>query len=85
MKFYEKPKLMVLSVSANDALCSGCDDTVRNNNELRDFYGLYYGDATLPLTDEELNNLFAANEHCQEKVSNTDYCKFTGADKMFSS
>ena len=85
MKNYEKPKLMVLSVSASDALCSGCDDTVRNNNELRDFYGAYYGDATLPLTDDELNNLFAANEPCNEKVYNTEYCKFTGAAKMFSS
>ncbi len=85
MKVYEKPKLMVLSVSANDALCSGCDDTVRNNSELRDFYGQYYGDEILPLTDDELSNLFAEDESCSEKVSNTDYCKFTGANKMFSS
>lgn len=45
MKVYEKPKLMVLSISANDALCSGCDDTVRYNDKLREYFGKYYGNA----------------------------------------
>lgn len=85
MKIYEKPKLMVLSVSANDALCSGCDDAVRNNQQLRDFYGQYCGDKQLPLTDQELDNLFAAGEPCGEEVYLTEYCKFTSANKMFSS
>ena len=84
MKVYEKPKLMVLSISANDALCSGCDDTVRYNDKLREYFGKYYGNADGPLTDEELANLFEA-EGCLEAVSYDGYCKFTGTNMMFSS
>lgn len=84
MKVYEKPKLMVLSISANDALCSGCDDTVRYDVKLREYLGNYYGNAEGPLTDDELANLFEADS-CLEAVSYDGYCKFTGTNMMFSS
>ena len=84
MKVYEKPKLMVLSISANDALCSGCDDTVRYDVKLREYLGNNYGDADGTLTDDELANLFEA-DGCLEKVFYDGYCKFTGTSMMFSS
>ena len=84
MKVYEKPKLMVLSISANDALCSGCDDTVRYDVKLREYLGNYYGDADGTLTDDELANLFEADS-CSEEVFYDGYCKFTGTNMMFSS
>lgn len=85
MKTYEKPRLMVLSVSANDALCSGCDDAVRNNAELREYFGIYYGGEDGVLDDIELESLFAGTDGCSTQVSYNGYCKFTGANRMFSS
>ena len=34
MKTYEKPKLMVLSISANDALCGNCTAKTRGHNDI---------------------------------------------------
>lgn len=88
MKIYEKPRLMVLSVSANDALCTGCAVKTRGDalfNMLDQTPG--YGDgngifnSADPLFSEADTNCTAHSD------SYTQYCKFTGAEsqRLFTS
>ena len=86
MKSYEKPRLMVLSISANDAICGGCQVSTRN-------------DAWFKLMDSQVGNqngvfelgeggLFAnAEDNCSVPTDYNGYCKFSGADgyKLFTS
>ena len=85
MKIYEKPKLMVLSVSANDVLCSGCTIGTR-------------GDENWLVFDQDGDNLFTKAEADQLKMFGTEdgaqcttvvygYCKFNSvsAELLFTS
>lgn len=85
MKVYEKPKLMVLSVSANDVLCSGCAIGTRGDEDWLDF-------------DLDHDNLFTKADADQLKMFGTDdgaqcttkvygYCKFNSvnAELLFTS
>ncbi len=81
MKTYEKPKLMVLSISANDALCTGCSIRTRGDASWSIFDPNWDG----VLTRDEANNvgLFGSNEDesggsCSAVVEG--YCKFNGTD-----
>lgn len=86
MKIYEKPKLMVLSISANDALCGTCFTAARFSTEDQTFLDLYYGDGDGTLTDSELTTMFADTDNaCTKKVNYEGYCKFTGTNQLFSS
>ena len=81
MKIYEKPKLMVLSVSANDALCA-CGTKTRfehvfdvldsNKNGIFD-----------PLDSE--SPLLTPDADCEVTTGYESYCKFTGANALFTS
>ena len=79
MKTYEKPKLIALSLTGNNMLCSSCaHDVIGSNAEtelvetLRDFFGI------INITESS----FASNEDCeeQEDIQTDSYCKFTGAE-----
>lgn len=83
MKTYEKPKLMVLSISANDALCSTCTLKTRIEGDvsgtLLDLVGGdKNGNGIFDRGDTE--NYFASTEACQDQLNVTGYCKFTTAD-----
>lgn len=82
MKTYEKPKLMVLSISANDTLCSGCATKTRDNAF---FTGLF---------DKNNDGIFDENDFsylspsftegdCEKAYEN--YCKYTHDDPIFTS
>ena len=72
MKSYEKPKLMVLSVSANDALCA-CVASTRNDAFFQQFDSNNDG----RITWDEVNNseYFGSGEDCS--ISYEKYCKHT--------
>lgn len=86
MKIYEKPKLMVLSISANDTICGGCQVSTRN-------------DAWFTMMDKQVGNgngvfergeggLFVDQEdYCDVPTDYSGYCKFSGAEgyKLFTS
>ena len=82
MKTYEKPKLMVLSISANDALCSGCATKTRGN----EFYtGLFdnNGDGIFDENDFQYLAPSFTTDACKE--AKDDYCKFAGTNTIFTS
>ncbi len=72
MKIYEKPKLMVLSVSANDALCA-CAATVRNDPFFSPFDT--NNDGKLDSGEIEASGYFGSIDECQIKYDR--YCKHT--------
>ncbi len=81
MKVYEKPALTLLTISASDALClNGCMPGYKWTYEqyLTFLEGMgFIGDP---------NNAFSVSEHCTDPVPNVDiYCKFTGANQIFTS
>ena len=71
LKVYEKPKLIVLSISSNDSLCAGCGFDVDDMPGLSDLINMAGESA------------FGPGEGCQVEISS--YCKFTSSDKLFSS
>ena len=82
MKTYEKPKLMVLSISANDTLCSGCETKTKGN---ANFTGMF---------DKDGNGFFDENDFVYLAPSFTEdacekpyqgYCKFSGSNPIFTS
>lgn len=80
MKTYEKPTLTLLSVSANDMLCTGCSTKWT------------YDDLLVWLEDIEFkgdpNNAFLDSEGCTSPVDEYGgvfFCKFTGGDQIFTS
>ena len=84
MKTYEKPKLMVLSISASDALCS-CTARTRFENDinvaLKSISTDINGDGIIQKS--ETGNYFANNEaDCTAKFSLDGYCKFTTENGM---
>ena len=81
MNIYEKPRLMVLSISANDALCGNCTAKTRENNDitaLLNGLGIYDTDQNGAINSYETGSYFADNEaDCSDKVGFDLYCKFT--------
>lgn len=81
MKTYEKPKLMVLSISANDALCGNCTAKTRGHNDitvLLNGLGIYDTDGNGAINRNETGSYFANNEtDCHDSVGFDLYCKFT--------
>lgn len=77
MKVYEKPKLMVLSISANDALCGGCQKATRGD----DFWNEYDPDSSDGVfTQDEAKSIGAFGQSetgCMLEF--VGYCKFLGA------
>ncbi len=91
MKQYTKPAMMVLSLSANDMLCSGCVVKLMNDDFGQILLGSGFdttGDGRITWEDFS-PNLFGAGE---DQCSATDpfleaYCKFTsnnGATAIWS-
>lgn len=82
MKTYEKPKLMVLSISANDLLCSCAYPT--KGDELLGMYD-FNGNGYLDESDfGKTDGLFTEDaDSCTKKYYG--YCKFTGAMILFTS
>ena len=89
MKTYEKPKLMVLSFTVNDALCGNCAVKTRFDSAL--------SDTLLELVGSDLNNnnifdqgdirtgQFGSEDSCEVNVYD-GYCVFTATDnKLFTS
>ena len=81
MKVYEKPKLMVLSISANDALCGNCQKATRGD----DFWNSYDpnpNDGVFTKAEADSKGVFGQLEDtCEMKVSG--YCKFLGASNGY--
>ena len=78
MKAYKKPKLMVLSISANDALCAGCGKATRGDPlfDILDNPPTGNNDGVFNKQDP----IFASGEECTCTGEYTEYCKFTGAE-----
>ena len=90
MKQYTKPTMMVLSLSANDMLCSGCVVKLMNDDFGQILLGSFDVNDDGRLTWGDFSpNLFGAGE---VQCSDTDplleaYCKFTsnnGATAIWS-
>lgn len=90
MKTYEKPRLMVLSFTASDALCSGCAAPTRVTGLAGIIENTYsYIEGVRPdgnLTQDEIDaiHLFALSEGCENEYQG--YCKNTPAgNNIFTS
>lgn len=72
MKTYEKPRLIAMSLSGNNTLCSSCEIDIVGPNE------------TYPGLGEMLKDLgvtFSIGDSCETTDSMVDaYCKFTAQD-----
>ena len=82
MRVYEKPALTLLTVSASDALCqNSCAIKTRGNPDF-DWIDAKYGngDGLLEPGDDVFAN---ADDSC--KIHYEGYCKFTGANQIFTS
>lgn len=86
MKAYQKPTMLVLSISANDMLCGNCTLPTRNN---MDWLLVLDGIQNIRVKDtnndgaisEDETNLFASGEKgCEYEYEG--YCKFTSADNL---
>lgn len=77
MKTYEKPKLIALSICGNEMLCSCAIDATNNGVIDPDLWKTWQDMIKLGL------NPFGTEESCEIPVK--DYCKFTGANLVFSS
>lgn len=85
MKVYSKPKMLTLSISANDALCAGCTAQTRFNPTLNSLLIAAFGDKDNDgLFEPGDSNAFAAVEQCEYDWSMEGYCKFTAADYNMS-
>ena len=92
MKTYEKPRLMVLSFTASDALCSGCAAPTRGTGLagiIEDTYASIYPgaitqDNNLVQAEIDAIHLFALSEGCENEYQG--YCKNTPAgNNIFTS
>lgn len=83
MKTYEKPKLIALSLAANDMLCSGCgEDPLRDKTDIvQMIIDLNSGvdkDGNGVIDSSEGNALFTdSNDGCTSSVEIEGYCKYT--------
>lgn len=81
MKVYSKPKMLTLSLSANDALCAGCTAQTRFDATLNSLLITAFGDGDKDgVFEPGDSNAFAQVEACEAKYSWEGYCKFTAAD-----
>lgn len=91
MKAYVKPAMMALSISANDMLCSGCNDKKLRDDEVLKLGILIEnpgldtnGDSTLDFN--EGGQLFSEQDTganaCGKKIKYEGYCKFTGTTQL---
>lgn len=84
MKQYTKPAMMVLSLSANDMLCSGCVVKLMNDDFGQILLGSFDSNKDGRLTWEDFSpNLFGAGEQCTDTPTDPlleAYCKFTSND-----
>lgn len=79
MKTYEKPRLIALSLSSEDMLCSGCE------NRYTGVFDWWDDNHDGMLSDEEVNNhgLFGLSELSESQCSGVQiefYCKFTSTE-----
>lgn len=81
MKNYEKPKLMVLSFSANDVLCVGCVTQTRGDDNFLKFDTNNNG--LFERIDADNLGIFGNDEPCDTPY--TGYCKFTSTNMLFTS
>lgn len=88
MKDYQKPAMLVLSLSANDMLCGGaCEVKTRTDGEFKDLINAPFanwndanGNGYFDKGDSA--SIFSSGDGCT--ISNPDfikYCKFNGADE----
>ena len=88
MKNYQKPAMLALSLSANDALCGSCagGKTIMNDPQLMGIFGGYVTDVNKDGTKDssEYARLFASTEdQCSDIMplaGYEQYCKYTGMD-----
>lgn len=79
MKTYEKPRLMVLSISANDALCTGCSKGTRFDPFFQSI-AQSYGNSDSVLEYGE-GGLFAGEaDDCTTPFDYDGYCKYASAE-----
>ena len=88
MKNYEKPELMVLSFTVNDALCTGCAQKTKSDGGLNAMLMTAFGDdGDDVFTLKDAAEYFGTEEACTNKATGFEsYCKFTGtSNKLFTS
>lgn len=83
MKTYTKPRMLTLSLSANDMLCLGCSAQTRFDQNLSNLLFVLAG-----ISDQNANgifdkedaakvSLFSTTDGCENKLDYQGYCKFT--------
>lgn len=83
MKTYTKPRMLTLSLSANDMLCLGCSAQTRFDknlsNLLFELAGIrdQNGNGIFDKADGEYVKLFSTTDGCDKKLDYMGYCKFT--------
>lgn len=90
MKTYEKPKLKVLSFTANDALCAGCSVATKSQPALSNFFLSFFGDKDSNgyfSPGDVTGGYFGTGESCTTPYPGYEnYCAFTSTDnKLFTS
>lgn len=84
MKTYEKPRLMAISLSANDLLCGCVFDAMGPDVDpvIAEIYALLEG-----IVDPSNPNNFAEGDGCKSIVPISGYCKMTpeGGEIVFAS
>ena len=88
MKAYQKPAMLVLSLSANDMLCSGtCTVKTKTDAEFKDFInsplsGWQDNNKNGYFDSGDSANYFSSGDGCgSSDVEYIKYCKFSGADE----
>ena len=79
MKTYEKPKLMVLSFTTNDALCTSCTVATRFNSAVSSvieaqYPGLVDADGFFTPAEAESVGFFGNPDECDNSYGG--YCKY---------
>lgn len=80
-KTYEKPRLVALSLSGNDLLCSTCTFDIIGDNADQGLVGLIETGFGVDITISSFSN----EDGCATAIpgiEDTGYCKFNGADNM---
>ena len=87
MKNYQKPTMLVLSLSANDHLCGNCDYNTREHKDelliYKDIPEVNWIDANNDgvLQDGE-SKIYGSYDQCSYKLG--AYCKFMGTEGYIS-
>lgn len=90
MKQYQKPRLVALSLSANDMLCGGCTAQTRFDSGLSSIFenafpGSVNADGFFTKEEADEIGLFASSaDTCSTEAGNMfQYCKFSAADNGY--